>query len=282
MPAYYRLWRTSMRVSIASVEVAAVLDRLCHQFATAGAPSAAQAVAEFEVRRGAGDDWEILEDGKVVGTRDSPLRAARHLEWRMVQRVSVGEREFLHWHAAALTRNGRTVLIPGTAGIGKSTLSLVLANQGFELLGDDVVFMAPTNGVIHPFHRAPHVLNDAIPRLQAAGFPYNPALHLPGHFEVEAVSAWRQTPSPPLSHVLRVDWDEEGPVEILPITQAEAAVEMQPFSHTLKGRADGGWSVLQRVLAPTKCYRVLRSQDLLSAVEAIRSLVDRDPPAASR
>ena len=105
----------------------------------------------------------------------------------MVDAATFAEHEYVHWHASALTRNGRTLLIPGVSGAGKSTLALALAANGFDLLGDDLTFMDPRSGAIRPFPRALHVHDDAIPLLQKAGFSYDESLHLRGFLEAEAI-----------------------------------------------------------------------------------------------
>ncbi len=276
--SHYRMWKTDKRVRIPDAEIEQYIHRLCHQFASQPSENA----VEFEIRPGRDGRWKIVRDGEVVEERGSAITAARELEWYMVETATHAERYFAHFHASALTRNGRTLLIPGKSGSGKSTLCLVLCTHGFELLGDDVIFMDPVSGAIHPFQRALHVHDDAIPLLQDAGFPYDPALHLPNFLEVDTLAAWRTSPSPPLSHILFVDWDEEGPVEVAPISQAEAAVAIRPFSHNLKRRLDGGWPTLQRIADHTQCVRLLRGQDLLSAAEAIRDLIDSEPPASDR
>lgn len=46
-------------------------------------------------------------------------------------------------HAAGVAIGGRCLLFPGASGSGKSTLFLALARRGWDLLGDDLVFLAP-------------------------------------------------------------------------------------------------------------------------------------------
>jgi hypothetical protein len=49
-------------------------------------------------------------------------------------------------HAAGLALEGRAVLLAGPTGAGKSTLTIALARGGFEVLGDDVVFVSEGDG----------------------------------------------------------------------------------------------------------------------------------------
>jgi hypothetical protein len=47
------------------------------------------------------------------------------------------------FHAACLVRDGKSLLISGGPGAGKTTLALRLAKEGFEYGGDDVVLIGP-------------------------------------------------------------------------------------------------------------------------------------------
>jgi len=59
--------------------------------------------------------------------------------------------EFLaYFHAAAVSRGGHSVLLPGVSGTGKSTLTGYLAGQGFGYLGDDLVAMARAGWSLRP------------------------------------------------------------------------------------------------------------------------------------
>jgi hypothetical protein len=59
--------------------------------------------------------------------------------------------EFLaYFHAAAVSRGGRSVLLPGVSGTGKSTLTAYLAGHGFAYLGDDLVGLARAGWSLRP------------------------------------------------------------------------------------------------------------------------------------
>lgn len=51
------------------------------------------------------------------------------------------------FHAACLARGGRSILISGAPGAGKTTLTLHLLNAGFEYRSDDIVLISPDGDV---------------------------------------------------------------------------------------------------------------------------------------
>jgi hypothetical protein len=50
-------------------------------------------------------------------------------------------------HAAAVARNGRSLLLPGSSGAGKSTLTIALIRSGFDFLGDDITCIEDADGL---------------------------------------------------------------------------------------------------------------------------------------
>ena len=171
---HYRVWHSDFRVLAPTATIAGFLERVCAQF-TAAEP-AADAIELEAVAGSAG--WEIRRDGERPVMRKTERGVAQHLEWRMVGIAARAERRFIHWHAAALVRGERTLLLPAKSGAGKSTLALALALHGFELLGEDVVFMDPASGVIHSFPRAPHVDEGSRALLERLGMSPDPAARL--------------------------------------------------------------------------------------------------------
>ena len=60
-------------------------------------------------------------------------------------------------HAAALSRNGKGIILPGASGRGKTTLSTWLATKGFNYLTDEYVFIEEKTNIIQAFSRPPNI-----------------------------------------------------------------------------------------------------------------------------
>ncbi|MGH6800936.1 MAG: hypothetical protein ACRECZ_05915 [Methylocella sp.] len=55
-----------------------------------------------------------------------------------------------YFHAAAASRGGHGVLLPGVSGTGKSTLAAFLTGHGFAYLWDDTIAMSRADWALRP------------------------------------------------------------------------------------------------------------------------------------
>lgn len=274
----YRVWKTDFEVTSAVPEVLRVIDRLCHQFAST---EPAEAVPIAISHRD--DGSYAIEAGPLAAERrPSAERAARYAEWAMMRIASRAEQSMVHLHGSVLKHGDRTLLIPGASGTGKSTFALALVASGFELLADDISFADVESGLVHGLRRALHVHRDAVPLLQTAGFPYRPELHVPGFFEVDMVDRWHRGPAQLPSLILFIERDEAGPPVYHSISHAEAAIELQRYSHNLERQPGGGWRTACQLLERAHCARMIRGEDLVAATQAVRDLLTHLPQIEGR
>ena len=71
--SYFRMWKTNMRLTVRDPAVQAVVDRLCHQFASLPTNNA----VDFQVHERPDGRWSVFKDGVEMGRRNSPLGAAQ-------------------------------------------------------------------------------------------------------------------------------------------------------------------------------------------------------------
>lgn len=121
------------------------------------------------------NDDEVVSPGVTLTiTRDGVELVLRHGEQRLYRGREESDlattliRQTIHHlidnnsdgmalHAAALSRNGRGIVLPGCSGSGKTTLSTWLASQGFNYLTDEYVFIGENTNTIQAFARPPNV-----------------------------------------------------------------------------------------------------------------------------
>jgi hypothetical protein len=93
--------------------------------------------------------FRISPDGSAVTCRATPEVSERDLFSLFaepVMRTILVRRGLLSFHAAALARGGRAILIMAHKGAGKSTLSWALQRDGWQLLADDLARVECVDG----------------------------------------------------------------------------------------------------------------------------------------
>ncbi len=88
------------------------------------------------------------------------------------------EKNVLFMHAAGVSRNGRGYLFPAHGGTGKTTFSMALLNQGFLLLGDDLLFVALDEKTVYPYPRPMHIFTYNVNNLAGARIPWHYRLRI--------------------------------------------------------------------------------------------------------
>jgi hypothetical protein len=109
-------------------------------FAALERPAGA-ATAVFSLRRAAGDGtpWHVRMDGQLMMGCEQRGEALHGLIVFINQRVVMARDDLLSIHAAGVATGDGAVLLPGSAGSGKTTLCARLLQRGAAYLSDDSV-----------------------------------------------------------------------------------------------------------------------------------------------
>jgi hypothetical protein len=183
-------------------------------------------------------------------------------------------------HAGGVCRGGRALLLPGTSGSGKSTLTLALARAGFELLGDDTLFLARRPA------EAPRVL--AFPDefdLTDQTVPFFPELAplLGG----PARAGWRKRQvRAERAYGTPVAWECAPAVlvfprvagvrmsELTPLSAGEALLELAPNVLLTEPRSSQAHlDALAELVAASECWRLATGTDLEEAARLVGGLL---------
>ena len=112
------------------------------------------------------DSYRISEDGKDASEVIDLTALVEHLHYKVTSLSLLTKPHAGILHAALLRRRGRRVLISGRAGAGKTTLALRLVQAGYELEGDEHVFLEDDGVTARP--RGCRVKETSLPFLPGA------------------------------------------------------------------------------------------------------------------
>ncbi|MEO0494910.1 MAG: PqqD family peptide modification chaperone [Actinomycetota bacterium] len=147
----FRALDTSVRIHSSDTEVARWLDDVVAPLRTTPAPTVTDAWIAVDDR---GDGTWVVESssGTVapVGSRvGAVLRAVSEINDLAVASVP----HHAVFHAGAVARDGRAVVLPGASNRGKSTLTTALVTAGFGYLTDEAAAV-DLHGRVRPFPKA--------------------------------------------------------------------------------------------------------------------------------
>lgn len=101
---------------------------------------------------GSDERVQIIVDGTVRATRSDP-RGALGDVFDQLDGVLADHAPGLRFHAGAVERDGRVIVIGGQSGAGKSSLTAALVARGFAYLTDELVVVDPETWQVAPYPR---------------------------------------------------------------------------------------------------------------------------------
>jgi hypothetical protein len=160
----YRLLDQIVRVS-APDEPLAAIDTLLGTLRSVSANCNQRALQCIEINVVAqGEKWDITLDGDLEATCDT-ISIVAEVERVLVQRVVPVTPHLLTFHAAALQRHDRTLLLAGVSGAGKTTLSLALTRAGWCFGSDEIVLLGVRDMRALPL--PPCIKEDSFPLIES-------------------------------------------------------------------------------------------------------------------
>jgi hypothetical protein len=116
----------------------------------------------------AGITRRLRREAQFLFDKKSPFdaipidQAYAFLEWGMNWCVSMHANEYLKLHAAAVSKDGHAIIMPGIPGAGKSTLCAALGLSGWRILSDEHAMIPPGTNDVVPLCRPVSLKNESI------------------------------------------------------------------------------------------------------------------------
>ena len=183
-------------------------------------------------------------------------------------------------HAAAVAKNGRSLLIPGPSGSGKSTLTAALVGSGYSYLADDLVLLSHKPVVIRAIPVAIGLKAGSWRVIQAY---YRTIETLPSHLRADNKLIRYLVPAlDPMglnkhffkaNYIMFPQFIEDSSCQLKPLSPAEGLCRLTKAGYDVPGGLDPH-SVEQLVdwIASVPCYELCFGQ-IERAVDAVRILL---------
>lgn len=202
------------------------------------------------------------------------------LEWGLNWCVSSHCHQYLIIHAAVVEKHGRALILPGSPGAGKSTLTALLTGLGgWRLLSDELTLVELDSGQLHANPRPVSLKNASIDlvRRELPGAVLSPPVrdtlkgtvaHLqPGR---DSQARWQEPAAP--AWVVFPRFAPDATTALRPLPRGEAFIRMadNAFNYGIHGAR--GFSVLTTLLDSCACFELPNNgsvDTLLSLLEGL-------------
>ena len=233
----------------------------------------------------AGSSCRLILDGTVVDEVAVPAATTCLVDF-LLDWEHPGQPLMARCHAAAVSREGKSILMPGGSGVGKSTLTAYLVANGMAYLGDDVVALGEDDASLFPLPSCLSIKTGSWQLLER----YYPGLMQRPSYRVfardvrylEPLGNYRTSPNggPPAAIVFPV-FVSGAAVHLEALSPVAALVRFVGAHTSLVGAVtEDKLAKLIRFVERTPAYE-LRYSQLPEAQRVITSLLATDEGAAS-
>ena len=189
--------------------------------------------------------------------------------------------ELVSLHAACVGRGGRGILLMGSSGSGKSTVTLHCLLQGFDMLSEDSVFVAPDTMLATGAANFLHVRSDALRWLgktrDAAAIRKSPVIRRRSgvrKFEVDLRrAAYRLAASPlKITAVVFLSPQSAGDRSLLrPLSKSDLLTKLTAAQAYAANQPK--WAAFRKGVLGLGAFELRRGSHPLEAVDALEALL---------
>ncbi len=217
----------------------------------------------FRLVENAGAGCQLMQDGMVLYEGDSAA-AADILLGKSCYHLADRSRDGLLFHAGGLGRQGRGLLLPGTMGAGKTTLTTWLLGRGFDYLTDELVFIPHGTTTMQPFPRPLNLKRPARPVFNNQLDFETPSPHILSAAATDLIHPTLFNPrtrlsEPPLRLIIFPNYRPEANFEVRELSGAQAGLALMQCLINARNLPDHGFPEITRLARSTPAYKMTYS-----------------------
>jgi hypothetical protein len=222
----------------------------------------------------------------LVAVSESMLRFPYHTRYELIEfavfTLAARSQGLVSLHAACIGSAGRGLLLMGPTGSGKSTVTLQCLLQGFDIMSEDSVFVAPARMLATGVPNFLHVQSESLRWLkgteEAAAIRSAPVIRRRSgvaKFEVDLRrGGYRLAPAPmKIAAVVFLSAQDAGRRPLLKVLSTSEMLRRMT-AHQAYGANQPGWDLFSRRVSRLPAYELRRGEHPLDAVEPLRALIE--------
>lgn len=224
--------------------------------------------------------FTVFERGEVLCRTYDLARLLPFLENQITDTALRGLDNFFQIHSGVVSRGGKSLLLPGPPGSGKTTLALGLVLSGFKYLSEEVALIDPSSRDVVPFPRSlcfkersfttvkrlmsKIEVKDAEWEIDRGGVHY---------IDVTDIATDPYGEREPVGYVIFPRYNPHGKSVLSKISRAEAASRIAQMSLNFSSYGKSGVDIAVEIARNAECW-ALSVGDLEESVSLISGLMD--------
>lgn len=204
------------------------------------------------------EGWIMRFFGEWAVVGDDPWSLANEMRNAMFQRALEANHSTIAVHAAVVARGDTGLLLCGPSGVGKSSLTLALLDQGWAYLSDDFAPIAVESGrvlpVPKPIHsKDPKVWDRLLQRWQPPGWVATPTQSC-----LIPATVWEVRKEPVEAGLIAFPrYDPQSPPAVTAMTAAEATARCSANLHGLSSLDHRALGIVARLGSAARSYALV-------------------------
>lgn len=167
----------------------------------------------------------------------------------------------LLFHAGGLCWQGKGLLLPGTMGAGKTTLTAWLLGREFDYLTDELVFVPQESRTMQPFPRPLNLKRPSRPLFKDQLDFENPDNQILSADTTDLVSPTLLNPNtalsePPLRLIIFPNYQAGSEFELRQLSKAQAGLELMQCLINARNLPGHGFSEVTRLAREVPAYKM--------------------------